>query len=321
MGAIVVSHDAADNCMKLQNTFKKTLKMPNLNDLHLFVEAARLGSLSAAARHLERTPAAASASLKRLEEELKVRLVERNTRSLRLTPEGLLFRERLEPGLALLEDARQSVHRDCADVSGEIRLTAPVDFARQCLRPLMDEFQTRHPQVRFTLLAGDAVRDLVSEPLDLALRYGELPDSALVARRLLDNRRLVVGTPAYFEQHGRPRHPHDLPAHNCVIYMSRGRAYRRWSFQRGRETLVVEVNGDRISNDGALVRDWVLDGAGLAYKSELDVRRDLQAGRLEPAFKGWTGSSAPLNAVYPGGGPRPVRVRRFVEFLRERLGK
>lgn len=295
--------------------------MPNLNDLHLFVEAARLGSLSAAARRLERTPAAASASLKRLEEELQVRLVERNTRSLRLTPEGLLFRERVEPGLALLEDARQSVHRDCADVSGEIRLTAPVDFARQWLRPLMDEFQALHPQVRYTLLSGDTLRDLVSEPLDLALRYGELPDSALVARRLLDNRRLVVGSPAYFERHGRPKNPQDLLAHNCLVYFSRGGTYRRWSFQRKRETQVVEVSGDRICDDGALVREWALDGTGLAYKSELDVRRDIDAGRLEPAFTDWRGDSAPLNVVYPGTGPRPVRVRRFVEFLRERLGK
>jgi len=293
--------------------------MLNLNDLRLFVEAARLGSLSAAARRLERTPAAASASLKRLGEELQVRLVERNTRSLRLTPEGLLFRERVEPGLTLLEDARQSVHRDCADVSGEIRLTAPVDFARQWLRPLMDEFQALHPQVRFTLLAGDAIRDLVSDPLDLALRYGELPDSALVARRLRDNRRLLVASPAYLEEHGHPKHPRDLEAHNCLVYFSSGSAMRRWPFQRKGETLVVEVSGDRISNDGSLVREWALDGLGLAYKSELDVRRDIEAGRLVPVFSDWQGNPAPLNAVYPGTGPRPVRVRRFVAFLRERL--
>lgn len=295
--------------------------MPNLNDLRLFVEAARLGSLSAAARSLERTPAAASASLKRLEKELKVRLVERNTRSLRLTAEGLLFRERVAPALALLEDAQHAVHFDCADISGEIRLTAPVDFARQWLRPLTDEFQVLHPQVRFTLLVGDTVRDLVSEPLDLALRYGELPDSALVARRVMANRRLVVGAAEYFERHGRPSHPQDLLAHNCVIYLSQGQPYRRWLFQRRSETVVMEVSGDRICNDGALVREWVLDGAGLAYKSELDVRKDIEAGRLEAAFRDWQGSSAPLNAVYPGTGPRPVRVRRFVEFLTDRLGE
>ncbi|WP_203141494.1 LysR family transcriptional regulator [Marinobacter mangrovi] len=293
--------------------------MTNLGDLRLFVEAARLGSLSAAARNLERSPAAASASLKRLEAELGVRLVERNTRNLRLTPEGLLFRERVAPGLTLIDEARHSVSHDCAEISGEIRFTAPVDFARQWLRPLMDEFRGLHSQVRFILQAGDSMRDLVSEPLDLAIRYGELPDSALVARRLLDNRRIVVGSPDYFARHGRPSHPQDLAHHNCVTYFFGGSAYRRWSFRRGRDTVVVEVSGDCTSNDGSIVRDWALDGVGLAYKSELDVKADLLAGRLEPAFRDWRGDSVPLNAVYPGTGPRPVRVRQFVDFLRERL--
>ncbi|MDN3558076.1 LysR family transcriptional regulator [Halomonas maura] len=293
--------------------------MTSLNDLHVFVEAARLGSLSAAARRLGRTPAAASASLKRLEAELGIRLVERNTRTLRLTPEGMLYRDQVEPGLALLDEARHAIHGECDDVGGEIRLTAPIDFARQVLRPVLNDFQRQHPQVRFTLLAGDEVRDLVSEPLDLAIRFGELPDSALVARKLLDNRRVVVGTPDYFERHGRPRRPEDLLTHNCLIYMSGGMAYRRWPFQRGRQTVVVEVHGDRISNDGSLVREWALDGAGLAFKSELDVRADLAAGRLAEACKEWRGLSLPLHVVFPGGGPRPVRVRRFVEFLRARL--
>ncbi|WP_193161885.1 LysR family transcriptional regulator [Microbulbifer hainanensis] len=293
--------------------------MPNLNDLQLFVEAARLGSLSAAARQLERTPAVASAGLKRLEEELRVRLVERNTRSLRLTPEGLLFHERVKQALQLLDEAQHAIHNDCAEIIGEIRLTAPVDFARQWLRPLMDAFQADHPQVHFTLFAGDSLRDLVSEPLDLALRYGELPDSALVARRLINNRRLVVGSPDYFARCGRPRHPRDLAQHNCLVYLNRGIAYRRWPFQRRGESVVVEVNGDRVCNDGAIVRDWILDGAGLAYKSELDVRSDIAAGKLEPAFGDWQGSPAPLSAVYPGSGPRPIRVRKFVEFLRQEL--
>lgn len=293
--------------------------MSNLNDLRLFVEAAREGSLSAAGRKLDRTPAAASAALKRLEEELGVRLVERNTRHLRLTPEGQLFRERVAAGLSLIEDARHAVHYDCADVSGEIRVTTPVDFGHQFLRSLINDFQQLHPQVSFAVQVGDSLSDLVSEPLDVAIRYGELPDSALVARRLMDNPRLVVGAPEYFERHGYPAHPNDLLNHNCVIYQSRGQAYRRWSFQRGGETVVVEVNGDRICNDGAMVREWVLDGVGLAYTSELDSRADLTAGRLVSAFKDWQGASIPISAVYPGTGPRPVRVRRFVEFLRERL--
>lgn len=293
--------------------------MSNLNDLKLFVEAARQGSLSAAARNLERTPAAASAALKRLETELGVKLIERNTRHLRLTPEGLVYRERIAAGLALINDAYHAVHYDCEEISGEIRVTSPVDFAHQFLRPLMNEFQQLHPQVSFAMQVGDSLSDLVSEPLDVAIRYGELPDSALVARRLLENSRLVLGSPEYFERYGYPRHPNDLVNHNCVIYQSRGRAYRRWSFQRDGESVVVEVNGDRTCNDGALVREWLLDGVGLAYVSELDGWADVAAGRLVPAFRDWQGDSVPISAVYPGTGPRPGRVKRFVEFLSERL--
>lgn len=293
--------------------------MPNLNDIRMFLEIARLGSMSAAARNLGRTPAMASASLKRLESELGVRLVERNTRSLRLTPEGIRYRDRAASGLALLEEAEHAVRHEREEISGEIRLTAPVDFARLWLRPLLNEFQEQHPQVHVTLLAGDLVHDVVSEPLDFAIRYGELPDSALVARRLFANRRVVVGAPDYLDRQGRPRHPNDLVKHNCLIYMRAHMDYRRWTFRRGRNLLAVDVRGNRASNDGSLVREWALDGIGLAYKSELDVRADIAAGRLETLFNDWRGESAPLSIVFPGTGPRPARVRHLAEFIQARL--
>ncbi|WP_102794340.1 LysR family transcriptional regulator [Bowmanella denitrificans] len=293
--------------------------MNRLDDLQMFVEAARQGSLSAAARLLGRTPAVASVSLKRLETQLRVKLVERNTRNLRLTPEGQLFHDKIAQGLSLLEDAQYVVHHDCAEIGGEIRLTASVDLARQWLIPLMDEFQSAHPQVYFTLLAGDVVRDLVSEPLDLALRYGELPDSALVARRLLDNRRVLVASRSYVDSHPPLQHPQDLLNHNCLIFQSQERAYRRWAFHQGSDAVVVEVKGDRVCNDGSFVREWALLGRGIAYKSHLDVYQDLQAGNLLQLLPDWLGDSAPLSAVYPGTGPRPPRVKRFVEFLAERF--
>lgn len=293
--------------------------MNRLDDLQIFVEAARQGSLSGAARALGRTPAVASASLKRLETQLRVKLVERNTRNLRLTPEGQLFYDKIAQGLSLLEDAQHVVHHNCAEIGGEIRLTAPVDMARQWILPLMDEFQLVHPQVYFTLLAGDAVRDLVLEPLDLALRYGELPDSALVARRLLDNRRVLVASPSYIERRPPLRHPQDLLHHNCLIFQSQERAYRRWAFHQGSDAVVVEVKGDRVCNDGSFVREWALLGRGIAYKSHLDVYQDLRAGNLVQLLPDWQGDAAPLSAVYPGTGPRPPRVKKFVEFLAERF--
>jgi len=293
--------------------------VPSASDLRLFVEAARLGSLSAAARRLGRTPAAASATLKRLEAELGVRLIERSTRALRLTGEGALYRDRVAQGLVLLDEAEEVLRRQRDEVAGEIRLAAPVDLVRVWLRSVLDDFQARHPRVSFTLLAGDAMRHLVSEPLDLAIRYGELADSGLVARRLYDGRRVVVGAPSYLARRGRPAQPSDLPAHNCLAFFTHGAPHRRWSFRRGRRAVAVQVPGDRTSDDGGLIREWALAGYGLAYKSELDVRADIAAGRLEPILRDWQGELSPLNAVFPGSGPRPVRVRRLVDYVRERL--
>ncbi len=293
--------------------------MPLLTDLQVFVQAVNLGSLSASARALDKTPAAASASLKRLEAELGTRLLERNTRKLRLTPEGMIYHEQVAAGLTLLEDAQQSIHDNCCDFTGEIRLTAPIDFARQWLRPLLNEFQTLHPKLRIILQLEDMARDLVGDPLDLAIRYGYLPDSTLVARRLLDNRRIVVGSTEYFDRHGLPSQPQGLTMHNCITYFHRGNPFRRWSFRRGKETQTVEVRGNRTSNDGSLVREWVLDGLGLAFKSELDVKADLLAGRLHNALPNWQGDELPLQAVYPGTGKRPHRVKALVAFLQKRL--
>jgi DNA-binding transcriptional LysR family regulator len=293
--------------------------MAELNDLRVFIETARLGSLTRAARHLGRTPAATSASLKRLESDLGVRLVERNTRSLRLTPAGMLYRERVVPGLSLLDAAERALFEEREEIAGEVRLAAPVDLARQWLSPVLTKFHEQHPRVHVTLLVGDAVHDLVSEPIDLAIRYGQLPNSALVARRLLDTRRVLVGTPKYFARMGRPTHPEELVTHNCLTYQSGGAAHRRWSFRRRRETVVVEVSGNRTSNDGSLVREWTLEGLGLSYKSEFDVRRDLETGRLELALEDWRGESTPLNLVFPSVGPRPLRIRKLVEFLNKYL--
>lgn len=289
--------------------------MAELNDLRVFIETARLGSLTRAARHLGRTPAATSASLKRLESDLGVRLIERNTRSLRLTPEGILYRERVVPGLSLLDAAERALFEEREEIAGEVRLAAPVDLAHQWLSQVLAKFHEQHPRVHITLLVGDALQDLVSEPIDLAVRYGQLPNSALVARRLLDTRRVLVGAPQYFARMGRPTHPEELVSHNCLSYQSGGASHRRWSFRRRRETVVVEVSGNRTCNDGSLVREWTLEGLGLSYKSEFDVRSDLESGRLELALADWRGESTPLNLVFPSAGPRPLRVRKLVEFL------
>lgn len=291
----------------------------NINDLRAFLETVRLGSMSAAGRYLDRTPGAISTGLGRLESSLGIRLMERNSRSCRLTPEGELFRARVVTALDTLDDAARLTQAEQTALVGEIRVTAAADFARRYLRRFLDGFQGRHPRVHVRLRVTDDLQDLLAEPLDLAIRYGELPDSNLVATTLANSTRIPVAAPGYIERFGMPEHPQELSGHNCLIYTRRGEAYRQWRFRRGTETCAVTVRGDREASDGSIVREWALEGAGIACKSELDVNEELESGRLIRVLPAWRGESAPLNAVYPGRGPRPARVSQLVEFLKLQL--
>lgn len=287
-----------------------------LNQLQLFLRLADAGSLSAAARQLQLTPAAASASLKRLEAALRVRLVERSTRSLRLTAEGELLREHAQRSLGALDDALALLGAQRERLEGEIHLAAPSDLGRTVLGPMLDDFLARHPGLRLALHLSDAMHDLRRERVDVALRYGVLRDSGLVARHLHTTTRVPVAAPAYLAAHGTPAHPSELERHNCLVLNPGGRPALTWSFARG---VQVRVQGNRRADDGALVRQWALEGRGIALKARLDVREDLRAGRLVELLPGWAGESLPLQAILPDNRHVSLRVRRLVDELAARF--
>jgi len=286
-----------------------------LSQLQLFIRLADAGSLSAAARQLDMTPAAASASLKRLETSLAVRLVERSTRSMRLTPEGELLREHAQRALGVLDDARSLLGAQREALAGEVHLAAPLDLGRSVLSPMLEPLLSRHPRLRVVMHLSDSMHDLTRERVDLAVRYGVLQDSSLVARPLATTRRLAVASPAYLERHGVPRHPHDLDAHNCLALNLRSRPEVRWTFHRAGESLTVRVHGNRVADDGGLVREWAVAGLGIAFKARLDVLADLAAGRLVEVMPDWSSDTFPLQAILPTHRHLPLRVRGVLDEL------
>ncbi|MGP6219051.1 LysR family transcriptional regulator, partial [Pseudomonas paraeruginosa] len=172
--------------------------MLRYDDLQVFVHTSDSGSLSAAARQLDISPAVASAALKRLESELEVRLFARSTRSLRLTPEGDAFLLHARASLRSLEEGRRLLQGGKDQIAGVLQLSAPSDFGRNLLLPWLDEFQARYPRLSLRLLLGDRVADLYRQPVDVAIRYGAPADSSLVALPLAaDNRRVLCAAPAY----------------------------------------------------------------------------------------------------------------------------
>lgn len=286
-----------------------------LTDLQLFLRAADAGSLSAAARQLSMTPAAASASLKRLERALEARLFERSTRSLRLTPEGSVFRDYCERALGVLADGEAQVRADRQAPAGTVHLAVPSDFARGTLSVWLNEFVHLHPQMQLVLHVGDVVHDLLRDTVDLAVRYGDLHDSRMVARRLSNVEQIACASPTYLAERGAPEEPADLAHHNCLTFFVGGKLKTLWTFHRDGKAVRVKVSGDRSADDSSLVHQWSVEGAGVICKSALDVTPDLQAGRLKALFPHYQGEIVPLNVVYLGGKYLPLRVRTMLDYL------
>lgn len=289
-------------------------------DLIVFVRAADAGSLSAAARALDISPAAASATIKRLEAELHAQLFVRSTRSLRLTSEGERFLQHAREALRAIDEGEQALRGDQATLRGSLQLSMPSDLGRSLVLPWLDGFLAAHPQVQLRANLSDHFADVYRQPVDVALRYGPPPDSSLIALPLrADNRRVLCASPDYLRRHGEPADPQELAERNCLRMLIRGETQDRWRLTRDDEVRDVRVRGDRVSDDGHAVKRWALAGHGIAFKSWLDVSQEVLAGQLRVVCRDWRGEPAPLNLVCPDRRLLSPLVQRLREFLRERF--
>ncbi|WP_321888954.1 LysR family transcriptional regulator [Paraburkholderia bannensis] len=297
--------------------------MDNLGDIRLFVEAASQGSLSAAGRKLGLSPAAASARLVKLEGVLRTQLFERSTRRLRLTDEGRVYLAHCQHALQTLEDARAALQAGRATVSGALRVSATSDFGRAVLRHWLDEFNERHSQVTLTLVLSDSLSHLLQDDIDMAIRFGTPADSAMIAKRLADNRRALCASPEYLAAHGMPRHPDELGQMDFVLLGSAAGVANNWRFTRGNETATFTAPPERArqTNDGAIAREWAIEGRGVAMKSIWDIGGDLQAGRLKLVLPEWRCPDAPVNALFQRTPYMAPRVRTLLDFLEQKFAQ
>ncbi len=295
------------------------MKIENIGDLQVLVQTARGGTLTAAARTLGITPAAASATLKRLETQLGTRLFERSTRAMRLTSPGQILLDYAVRAFELLDEGESQVDADRATLVGTLRIAAPSDLTRNLLLPLFDELMRDNPGLQLQLSVGDRVLDVLRDEVDVAIRYGALADSRLVARTLAVARPVLSASPDYLRRHPAPRTPQDLARHNCITFDRGGRRHRAWRFCRDGQWTEVRVDGDRSVDDASLAREWAIAGRGIILKSEIDQRRDLESGALVPLLTDWETEPYPLHALLPSGRFVPNRVRALVDFLAARF--
>jgi DNA-binding transcriptional LysR family regulator len=296
--------------------------MPNLPDLEglaIFAKVVDMRSFAGAASELNLSKATVSKAVSRLETRLGTRLFNRTSRRLALTDAGRQLSARAAHILAEAEAAEDDARAQSSTPRGRVRLAVPMSFGVLHVAPLIAEFLAAYPEVTIELNLSDAIIDLIGEGYDAAIRIGTLPDSSLVARRLCDSQRYLVGSPAYLKEHGRPNHPLQLADHACLGYTyAIGPETWRFTTKDGKSASVRPSGPLRVNNGDAMM-PALIAGIGLGVLPEFIVREALADGRLLRLLPEWTLASGAVYWLTPPGGPRPKRVDILRDFLMSKL--
>jgi LysR family transcriptional regulator, transcriptional activator for dmlA len=289
------------------------------SDLAFFALLARKGSFSEAALELGLSTSGVSKRLAKIEDRLGVRLMNRTTRRVSLTSEGEAYYEHGKTILEAITGLEQMVRKAGERPQGLLRINATFGFGREYIAPIVSEFARLHPEISAQLVLTDTPINLVEEGYDLAIRFGSPPNSRLIGRRLLQNRRYLCAAPAYLERHGHPQRLQDLAEHECIVLRQDNQTYDVWRLQRNQKTESIKVQGRLSSNDGEIALRWVLEGHGIMLRSEWDIRRHLEAGRLTVVLPKYAQIDADIYGVYPERNNVSAKVRAFMDFVGEKL--
>jgi DNA-binding transcriptional LysR family regulator len=275
-------------------------------------------SFTGAAETLGLSTSGVSRSIARLENRLGVRLIDRTTRSVRLTDEGARLYEFALPHLSGLEDAANATSRAASAVKGSLRVSLNVMFSRHVLAPNLGRFAKQYPSLELTLLQLPEAGALIASGVDVAIRFGQQPPSTMSSRLLLEARVLTVASPAYIAKYGRPVSPQDLSEHNCIqlIDARRGRPFE-WELHRGGERIKIEAKGNITVYDCDTMVSACVGGAGIAQMLDLGNEHWLADGTLIDLFPNWPGEKLPLYAIRPSRRLAPAKVEAFLRFCAE----
>ena len=288
--------------------------MELLNDMTLFVAVVKARGFRRAAEATGVPNSTLSRRISTLEKAIGLRLLNRTTRKFELTEAGQIYYERCRRIVDEARSAHEQLGEMLAQPSGVLRISAPVDFAVSFLTPHLKEFCERFPRLSIDIDLTPRVVDLVSEPFDLAIRIGELPDSALIARPIARLTGVVLASPSYLEAHGAPMELSDLARHECLRMQKRS----TWTLYDGTTRQDVKVNGRLVLNNVGIIRRLAIMGMGIAMMPKIVVGEDLAEGRLRHILPQWEGPKVLIHAVTETR-LLPAKTQRFIDFLQERL--
>ncbi len=293
--------------------------MADASDLRFFCLLASQQTLAAAAQALGVTPPAVSRRLAALENRLGVRLLNRTTRRLSLTPEGERYLEDGKQILRDIEGLERSLSASRETPRGLLRINATFGFGRRHLAPLVSEFSRRWPEIQLQLQLTDRPLDLTEHAMDIGIRFGAPPDARVLARKIAANRRMLCASPDYLASQGMPEAPHDLQDHACIVIRENNMAFNNWQLSNGKQQTTIKVNGPLSTNHGEIAVDWALAGHGIILRSEWDIAGYLRNGQLVRVLAPWVGSAADIHAIYPQRHHLSAKVRVFIDYLAEQF--
>lgn len=296
--------------------------MSKTDDMALFVQVIKSGGLAAAGRVLGLSPASMTARVNQLEQRYNARLLTRNTRNIALTDIGEQFYYGCLRVLDEVANTENILQESQQQLRGSLRIAATSDFGRQYLAPAIAEFVQTHPNVSPYLMLSDGIVNIIDEGIDVAIRFGNLPDSNLISRKLSKNRRVLCASPDYITTYGKPLQPEDLLNHHCLVLERSGQLLNEWHFERNSKRSTIKVGAHLSCSDGEVIRHWAVEGHGIAFKSLIDIKQDLNNGKLilllDEFVRGFNLSdkeSVALQAVYPSRQYQALHVKAFIDFF------
>ena len=293
--------------------------MDRFEQMQTFIRVVDSGSLSAAALRMDIAKSAVSRRLADLESRLGVQLLNRTTRRINLTDSGRQFYQRCQSILAELEDSEQQVSDVHKELSGTIRIAAPLSFGIQHLSPVLDNFLKQHPELNLDLNLNDHMTNLMDEGVDLGIRIGNLQDSSLIARRLAPSRLILCASPEYLQRFGEPQHPDDLKQHMGLAYSNISES-QLWKFiQPDGNTISVHVRSRMRANNGDVLLQAAIDGLGVLASTTFIAYKAINSGKLKPILCDYRIKEVAVYAIYPQR-HLPVRVRTLIDYLTQHFG-
>jgi len=281
--------------------------------LRLFCRVARTQSFTAAGKETGLSQPSVSRIVSNLEKELGEALFVRTTHAVRLTEAGANYLEKIDPILASLDEANQSVRGD-GTLKGRLRVGCSTSFAVREIIPRMPGFLSRHPELQVDFVLTDSRQDLIDQAIDVALRYGSLDDSTLVARKLGAPPRLIAASPAYLENNGTPQTPADLAGHSVILGPA-SMGSEGWNFKKGGKTVSVRVAGQLMVTVNEAATAAALAGLGIISTGFWGIRSEIESGALIHLFPDWEIGTVEVNAVLSGGRNAKPSARAFADYL------